>query len=96
MKTIAFFTTTTMFACTSAFTTTTTRLAFNHVTKRSYSRSSVSMMAGNPKGKLLLLLLIIENGGDDGVDTRRRCQCDSADCAITVVFTHARTGRPAA
>jgi hypothetical protein len=52
MKTIAFFTTT-MFACTSAFTTT-TRLAFNHVTKRSYSRSSVSMMAGNPKGAQFL------------------------------------------
>jgi hypothetical protein len=48
MKTTAILTST-MFACTSAFAPA-TRLAFNHATKRSFSRSAVTMMAGNPKG----------------------------------------------
>lgn len=46
MKTSAFLTTT-MLACTSAFTPA-TRVAFNHATKRSFSRAAVTMMA-NPK-----------------------------------------------
>jgi hypothetical protein len=51
MKAITFVTTT-MFAVTSAFAP--TRVAFNSVATRAFSRSAATMMA-NPKGKFLLV-----------------------------------------
>mmetsp|Transcript_14594 Transcript_14594/g.16975 ORF Transcript_14594/g.16975 Transcript_14594/m.16975 type:complete len:209 (+) Transcript_14594:59-685(+) len=49
----------TMFTITSAFAPA-TRLVFSHATKRSFSRSSVTMMAGNPK-----VFFDMEVGGED-------------------------------
>lgn len=54
------FLTATMFACTSAFAPA-SRLAFNHVSKRAFSRSTMTMMA-NPQGKQTNLCILFSIG----------------------------------